>query len=248
MTRMSYELYSDEHYHHIPGKRYLMLGGVICTANRAEKLVNNLSQVRTAFNLTKEMHWGNVSNSYLNAYKAWVDVFLKDDLSRFSLFIIDMSGSPWNNFNPRPNRTASKDERLASAYYQFLLVSFGGIFDTVSWGVYPDKGFFSRDRVVDSVGFLLNRTYKKALGSKTPRIIHRIDAQDSKRVGLIQLADVLLAAFSYSVVPSPNLTSASSLALIEHCATGIKQNPKDRYDRDRLVVKHWMLPEKFFYR
>jgi hypothetical protein len=67
---MSYELYSDEHYHHIPGKCYLMLGGVVCTANRGEKLVNNLSQVRTAFNLTRGMHWEKVSNKYLDAYKA----------------------------------------------------------------------------------------------------------------------------------------------------------------------------------
>lgn len=243
--RMSYELYSDEHYHHIPGKHYLMLGGVVCTANRGEKLVNNLGQVRKVFNLTKEMHWGNVSNSYLSAYKAWVDVFLQDDLARFSLFIIDMSGSAWNNFKPRPNRTANRDERLASAYYQFLLVSFGGIFDTISWGVYPDKGFFSRDTVVDRVGFLLNRTYKKALGAKTPRTIHRIGAYDSKRVELIQLADVLLASLSYSVIPSPKLTSASSLELVDHCMTGIKQNPKDKYGRDRLVVKYWVLPEEF---
>ena len=246
--RMSYELYSDEHYHHIPGKRYLMLGGVVCTANRGEKLVNNLSQVRTAFNLTEEMHWRKVSNRYLSAYKAWVDVFLKDDLARFSLFVIDMSGSAWNNFNPRPNRTANQDERLASAYYQFLLVSFGGIFDTVSWGVYPDKGFFSRDTVVDRVGFLLNRTYKKALGPKTPRIIRRIGAYDSKRVELIQLADVLLASLSYSVISSSGLTSAAKLALVEHCMTNIKQNPKDKYGRDRLVVKHWVLPEDFRYR
>jgi hypothetical protein len=245
--RMSYELYSDEHYHHIPGKRYLMLGGVVCTANRGEKLVRNLSQVRTAFNLTEEMHWGKVSNRHLSAYKAWVDVFLKDDLARFSLFIIDMSGSAWNNFNPRPSRTANQDERLASAYYQFLLVSFGGIFDTVSWEVYPDKGFFSRDTVVDRVGFLLNRTYKKALGSKTPRIIHRIGAYDSKRVELIQLADVLLASLSYIVISSSGLTSEAKLALVEHCMTGIKQNPKDKYGRDRLVVKHWVLPEDFRY-
>ena len=66
-------------------------------------------------------------------------------------------------------------------------------------------------------------------------------------VELIQLADVLLAALSYSIIPSPKLTSASSLALIEHCATGIKQNPKDKYGRDRLVVKHWVLPEDFRY-
>lgn len=249
--RISYELYSDERYHSIPGRRYLMLGGIICTANRGEKLVSGLSQVRTAFNLTKEMHWEKVSKSYLSAYKAWANVFLKDDLARFSLFVIDMSGSAWKNFNPHPNRTSSHDERLASAYYQFLLVSFGGIHDTVSWGVYPDKGFFSKDTIVDRVGFLLNRTYKKALGLKKPRIIHKIGAQDSKNLELIQLADVLLGSLSHSSIPlhgtRPQLTSPARLELVDHCEKAIERNPKDKYNRDKLVVKHWVLPDEFRY-
>jgi hypothetical protein len=245
--RMNYELYSDEHYHHLPGKRYLMVGGVICTEKRGEKLISGLSQVRTVFNLSKEMHWEKVSRSYLNAYKAWVDVFLNDDLSRFSLFIIDTSSSAWNMFKPHPNRKANLDQRLASAYYQFLLVSFGGIFDTISWGVYPDKGFFSRDKVVESVGFLLNRTYKKALGATKPRIIQSIGAQDSKRVELIQLTDVLLGSLSYSAMPSSELTSVAKLALVDHCRAGIKQNPTDKYGRERIMIKQWVLPEQFSY-
>ncbi len=244
---MIYELYSDEHYHHIPGRHYLILGGVVCTANRGERLKKSLLEVRTTLNLTKEMHWGNVSNKYLDAYKAWANVFLKDDLARFSLFIIDLSGSAWNNFNPRSTRTANLDDKLASAYYQFLLVTFGGIHDRISWNVYPDAGFYSRDKVVQRVGFLLNTTYKKALGPKRVRIIGRIGAQDSKRVDLIQLADVLLASLSYGVIPSPALTSAARLELVNYCMTGINQNLKDKYGRDRLVVKHWVLPEDFFH-
>ncbi len=246
--RMSYELYSDEHVHRTPGKRYLVLGSIVCTANRGEKLVNSLTQVRTAYNLTKEMHWEKVSNKYLSAYKAWVDVFLTDNLARFLLFIIDTSGSTWNTFNPQPKKTPNQDDRLASAFYQFLLVSFGGIHDTISWEVCPDKGFFSKDTVVNRVGFLLNRTYKKALGSKIPRIIHNIDARDSKRVDLIQLTDVLLGALSYTVMPSPELTSAAKLEFVEYCMTGIKQNPKDKYNRDKLTVKYWLHPVSFPYK
>ncbi len=129
--RICYELYSDERYHP-PGNHYLMLGGVICTMHRGEQLVQKLAQVRSAFNLTREMHWGKVSKEYLDAYKAWADVFLQDDLARFSLFVIDTSDSTWKSFSPRANKTSNQDERLASAFYQFLLVSFGGIFDTIS--------------------------------------------------------------------------------------------------------------------
>ncbi len=181
-----YELYSDERYHP-PRNRYLMLGVIICTMCRGERLVQRLAQVRTTFNLTKEMHWGKVSKDYLDAYKAWVDVFLQDDLARFSLFVIDTSDSSWKNFSSRATRTSNRDERLASAFYQFLLVSFGGIFDTMSWSVYPDKGFFSKDTIVDGVGFLLNRFYKRAYGPKRPRVIHSMSAQNTKKLSLFNL-------------------------------------------------------------
>ncbi len=87
--RTCYELYSDERFH--PGNRYLILGGVICTMQRGEQLVQRLAQVRATFNLTREMHWEKVSKAYLGAYKAWADVFLQDDFARFSLFVIDTS-------------------------------------------------------------------------------------------------------------------------------------------------------------
>ncbi len=249
--RICYELYSDERYHP-PGNHYLMLGGVICTMHRGEQLVQKLAQVRSAFNLNREMHWGKVSKEYLDAYKAWADVFLQDDLARFSLFVIDTSDSTWKSFSPRANKTSNQDERLASAFYQFLLVSFGGIFDTISWGVYPDKGFFSKDTVVDRVGFLLNRVYKRAYGPKRPRVIHSISAQDSKKIELIQLADVLLGAFSYSMAPSgdPNygLKSEARLDLVEYCKEAIGRRPMDKYHRAKIVVRQWVPPEQFNYR
>ncbi len=227
--RICYELYSDERYHP-PGNHYLMLGGVICTMHRGEQLVQKLAQVRSAFNLTREMHWGKVSKEYLDAYK----------------------DSTWKSFSPRANKTSNQDERLASAFYQFLLVSFGGIFDTISWGVYPDKGFFSKDTVVDRVGFLLNRVYKRAYGPKRPRVIHSISAQDSKKIELIQLADVLLGAFSYSMAPSgdPNygLKSEARLDLVEYCKEAIGRRPMDKYHRAKIVVRQWVPPEQFNYR
>ncbi len=248
--RTCYELYSDERYH--PGNRYLILGGVICTMYRREQLVQRLTQVRATFNLTREMHWEKVSKAYLGAYKAWADAFLQDDLARFSLFVIDTSDPTWKNFNPRANRTSNRDEKLASAFYQFLLVSFGGIYDTMSWGVYSDKGFFSKDTVVDRVSFLLNRVYKRAYGPKRPRVIHSISAQDSKKAELIQLTDVLLGSLSYSIVPirdvNHELKSAAKLDLVEYCKEAIGRRPKDKYNRDKIAVRQWVPPEQFSYR
>jgi hypothetical protein len=66
-----YELHIDERQHQ---KRCFMLGGLVCTSTRAAILDSQLSRVRARVNLTKEMRWTKVSNTYLDAYKAWADV------------------------------------------------------------------------------------------------------------------------------------------------------------------------------
>ena len=125
-----------------------------------------------------EMKWEKVSRRYADAYRAWIDVFFEDPFARYSLFQIDVSGPAWNSFQPRTDQRASRDDRLASAYHQFLLVTFGTLRDTKRWWVYPDAGFFSRDSVLDRVEFLFNRTYKIAFGPQHSRIIRLARARD----------------------------------------------------------------------
>ncbi len=84
------------------------------------------------------MKWEKISRGYLDAYRAWVDVFFEDRWARFSLFQIDPSSRDWISFRPRPERRSSHDDRLASAYHQFLLVTFGPLRDTKRWWVYHD--------------------------------------------------------------------------------------------------------------
>ncbi len=177
-----YEIYADEHYH---AQRYLMVGGIICTDKRRESLRERLIQLRKEFGLAREMRWAKVSRQYLDAYKAWADVFLKDRFARFSLLVIDKTDPAWKQLRPRHKRRTSQDDRLASAFYQFLLVSFGKLTDMKRWWVYPDQGFFSRDIVLSRVEFLFNRTYKLAFGPKTSRIIRLMWARDSKAEDLI---------------------------------------------------------------
>lgn len=113
----------------------------------------------------------------------------------FSLFQIDRSSDDWATFRPRPDRKSRSDDKLASAYYQFLLVSFGPLHDSTRWWVYPDACLFSKDAVFDRVEFLFNRTYKRAYGSKSSRVIRLVRPRDSHATDLIQLADVLLGTF-----------------------------------------------------
>ena len=238
-----YELYSDERYQ---DPNSLLLGGIICTSQRRAILESALMKVRSEANLTHEMRWRKVSKKYLDAYKAWIDVFFNDPYSRFSLLHLNLADQQWQSFSPRFNRKSTYDDKLASVFYQFLLVSFGRLGDKKRWWVYPDAGFFSKDTVLDRVEFLLNRTYKKAFGSNTSRIIRRAQARDSKSEELIQLADVLLGAIGCKVA-AKNPNSPARASLVCHGSEQLDTTPLTKRGLPRLSVYDWQVPNQFTY-
>ena len=130
-----YELYSDEREASIPGVRYLFLGGVICTDRGRQRLLADLHAVREKHGLGREMKWGRVSSRHLDPYQAYLRVFFSDPYARFSILWINRSGELWNSFVPRPDRPARSHDRLASAFQQFLLVTFGPLRDNKRWTV-----------------------------------------------------------------------------------------------------------------
>jgi hypothetical protein len=241
-----YELYSDERFQKHQSTRYLLIGGIICTDRRRARLHRRLTEVRNAFGLTREMRWAKVSKRFLEAYQAWVDVFFDDPFARYSILSLNLSEPAWKDFRPRSDRRPTRDDKLASVFYQFLLVTFGPLRDTKRWWVYPDAGFFSKDALLDRVEFLFNRTYKKAFGAKTSRIIRLARARDSRKEDLIQLADVLLGAISCNVIGSiPE--SGARRRLVEHCAKKMRSESRTQRGLDRVQSTPWVPPDEFSY-
>ncbi len=243
---IEYELYSDEREHRNADGKHLLLGGVICTDNGRTRLRDALSHVRNEYDLSREMRWSKVSNAYLEAYKAWMDVFFADPYARFSLLSANQSSPQWANFRPNSKGRPSRDQKLVSTFYQFLLISFGPLRDTKRWRVYPDAGFFSHDNVLERVEFLFNRTYKKAFGPRTSRIIRFARSRDSKLEDLIQLADLLLGASACNIL-GPMPTSQPKVSLIEHWRTQCKLIPRTRKGLQRFSQFEWTPPEEFAY-
>ena len=241
-----YELYSDERKMSIPGVRYLFLGGVICTDRGRQRLLANVNAVREKHALGHEMKWGRVSSHHLDAYRAYLSVFFSDPYVRFSILRINLSGNLWNSFMPRQDRRPRRDDRLASAFYQFLLVTFGPLRDTKRWTVYHDSGFFSKDRVLNNVEFLLNRTYKHSFGPKTSRIIRFATSLDSKAAELIQLADLLLGTASHDILAQP-IESPARQAMLESYREMSAETPRTKKGLAKVRTFDWAPPEQFDY-
>jgi hypothetical protein len=244
-----YELYADERETKSRSGHYFWLGGVVCTDKGRSRLLDGLSKVRSRYARSGEMKWGKVSDyaDTLDVYRAWVDIFFEDPFARYSLLQIDVSSQDWSSFRPRPGRRRYHDDRLASAYHQFLLVTFSPLRDTKRWSVYPDAGLFSRpDKVLDRVEFLFNRTYKLAFGPKSSRIIRLARERDSANTDLIQLADVLLGAFTFHILDERPQNRAR-VQLVDHCVARLSASPTTRQGPPRLSFNRWVLPERFAY-
>jgi hypothetical protein len=237
-----YELYADERR----TGPFFWLGGLICTDKGRSRLLSKLSDVRLQYNLGREMKWARVSQAYYDAYRSWADVFLSDPFARYSLFQIGYSSSEWGGFRPRPGRKSTRDDKLASAYYQFLLVTFGPLHDSKRWWVYPDAGLFSKDAVFDRVEFLFNRTYKRAFGSKSSRVIRLVRPRDSSFTDLIQLADVLLGSFTCKVL-NVHPSSPAKARLVTHCSDAIDGAPTTQRGIPRLSINYWVPSSQFPY-
>ena len=241
-----YELYSDESKRQAGAGTHVLLGGIVCTDTGRARLLDQLTRVRSSYGLSREMKWAKVSSTYLRAYQDWVDVFFGDPFARFSMLAIDTAASAWSGFSPRRDRRSSTDDRLASAFYQFFLVTFGPLRDSTRWWVYPDRGLFSRDNVLSRVEFLFNRTYKAAFGQKTSRIIRLARSTDSGKADLIQLADVLLGAFGcrhLDVTPQ----APAKAELLRHCIGRACSAPTTQRARRKVSACEWIPPEQFRY-
>lgn len=238
-----YELYSDERYE---DQKRLFLGGLIVTDRGRERITSQLEQVRSHYSLSREMRWGKVSKKYLAAYKAWVETFFSDPFARFSCLIVDLSSSDWKQFRPSEGRRPQHDSKRASVFYQFLLVTLDPLRDTKRWWIYPDAGFFSKEETLDRIEFLFNRTYKRAFGPKTSRIIRLARSRDSKKEDLIQLTDIILAAFSCCDANFRPISEArrSLLAYFEERMQDVSTTQRGL---PKTSCRNWVLPEHFTY-
>lgn len=243
-----YEMYVDETKLNVNHQHYLILGGLICTEAGRDRLHDHLRDVRKKFDRKGEMKWHDISKSQRDfvAYKAWIDVFFRDPFARYSLLLINQSDKEWTQFCPHPERRPRVDDKLASAYHQFLLTSFGDLHDTKRWAVYPDPHFFNDDKKLKSVDFLFNRTYKKAFGPKTSRVIYKLKpVSDSKQEDLIQLSDVLLGIFSHNILNHPHQMEVKS-ALLYKAAEMLRQVPKTRKGLEKCNHFFWVPPGDYF--
>ncbi len=235
----NYELYSDE-----SGRESgpFLIGGVIVTERGSGRLATKLAALRSEKKLSGEMRWTKVSAAFLGAYKEWLEVFFSDPHARFACLIIDKGSPEWKEFYREKHEY---DHALLSAYYQFMLVAFGGL-GNKRWTVRHDAGLFRDEEAFQRLRHRFNSVYRRAFGPKSPLKVRFMQTRDSKDEDMIQLADVILGAVSCRVVGCAPESEARR-QLLEFFGERCDAAPFTRQKLEKVSCRNWVAPDSFRY-
>lgn len=184
---MEYNIYCDEscHLEH-DNQRYMILGGIICPKKLRNKVKNDISEIKSKYNIKKnaEIKWNKVSPSKINYYKELIDYFFGNDELRFRALIIDKTQLNHGKFNQ------THDDWYYKMYYQLLLNL-----------VEPKQENYIYLDIKDTKSAKKVEGLKKYLSFKLMdyefEIIKNIQSMNSQESTLMQLADLLIGAIGY---------------------------------------------------
>jgi hypothetical protein len=192
----TYDLYCDESG--IDTGPTFHFGALRCTPARARILEAELALIRGKYGLTAEMKWTRVSNAMLQAYKAFVDVFLDCPFAnaRFHLFTVTR-GAYWRAFG------RDEDERFFKSYYVFLRLTMSL---ECRYNVYADDKPGKRYRW-SNVAYSISRANRRDHGLRKEQV-RCLVPRNSKQYNLLQVSDIVLGA----LVSTPTAPAKQELA------------------------------------
>jgi hypothetical protein len=196
--------------------RYMVIGGLIARREDCPLFEQAMQLYRHSQNMYSELKWTKVSDQKLSEYQALIDLFFSFNRAiHFKSIVIDTQEMDNRRFN-------QNDPELGfyKLMYQFLLHSFGAYLQTRDRAViHLDQRTTSRYKLSTLCAILNNGLHKKYPHLHQP--IRNIQATDSKKSDLIQVADVLMGAIGYEMNGAHVRTEAkrSKVALAEMIAS-----------------------------
>lgn len=170
----------------------MVLGGVITFSELIDNLEYQFSVYREALGMFAELKWTKVSWQKLDEYKIFLDIFFENrKIILFKSMVIDMV-----EFDKKRFHNNNSDLSFYKMMYQFLLHSFGRYLragDEVI--IHLDERVNTGYKLSTLCAILNNGLHKKYSYLDHP--IRSIQAIDSKKSNLMQLADILMGAIGY---------------------------------------------------
>jgi len=170
--------------------QYLVLGGIVVEIDDIPKVLSAIHDVRSAFGLRREMKWTKISNGYVSAYRAFVDVFFdlhERDILHFHSVIIDTHRLDHAKYNQ-----GDAEIGFSKFIYQLLVNKFGRLYsDSSPFHVYLDKR--ETKHSLEDLRNVLNNGIAHRYDVQS-RPYRRVQFRDSKKSEILQLNDILIGA------------------------------------------------------
>ncbi|NLE37223.1 MAG: DUF3800 domain-containing protein [Pirellulaceae bacterium] len=174
--------------------RFMVFGGLVVHASAVEAFNKAMALWRDAHSMHAELKWTKVSGKKLAEYRSLVDLFFslagKNQL-HFKSVVFDTTQIDYRTYHK-----GDKELGFYKFFYQFLLHCFGryGVEYNARMIVHFDQR--QTKQKLSTFCVILNRGIRKKF--KCDRdVVRSVQAVDSKRCELMQVADVLMGAIGY---------------------------------------------------
>lgn len=174
-------------------RRYMVAGGFLINAKRMLEIEGEIARLRKQAGITSEFHWSAYRGGERRAaYEALVDYAF--DLVRTKRAALHVIVVKFEGYNHKAKAGENKDTSVNRMYFQLCLHRLARFYGkAAAIHVRLDAGNDSRD-ICSMRNEVCALAYKQ-LGTK-PNCIRSIESISSHKVGLVQMADVLVGAIA----------------------------------------------------
>ena len=199
----SLNIYCDESTH-LPndGRPYMVLGAIVCPANRAREIAVRLREIRAKHKIRPdvEIKWTKVSPSKIDFYLDVIDYFFDDDDLSFRAVVAPKAGLDHERF------AQTHDDW----YYKMMFYLVRNVLPAQDEAfIYLDKKDTNGQEKIERLRNVIANAEYDFGRSK----IRRLQIVESNQVGPLQLADLLSGAVNYA--NRGDSSSVAKLRLIE---------------------------------
>ena len=174
--------------------RYMVFGGIIVPATGVQPFDKAMDLWRDAQNMHAELKWTKVSNQKLGEYKSLMDLFFsltgKGQL-HFRSVVFDTTQIDYKTYHK-----GNKELGFYKFFYQFLLHSFGEYAAKKNRRLLVHLDRRHTKQKLSTFGLILDRGICKRYECDR-KVVTNVEAVDSKKCNLMQVADVLMGAIGY---------------------------------------------------
>ena len=199
-------VYCDEscHLEH-DNSNIMVIGGVWCSKNRIRLISDKIKALKEKHGISPmtEIKWVKVSKNKESFYKELVELFFEEDINFRCIVVTDKSKLRHGDYNQDHNTFYDK-------MYYYMLLNIIEI--DKEYNIYVDI----KDRYTNEKCNGLKKYISNKYHDNNGRIIKKIQPINSKESQLLQLADILIGAITYSNRGlNTNLTKCSLVELVK---------------------------------